>query len=102
MEGTYVQLRWWPFGDLVEDRGVSDARPGSSVRWIFLVASVVATVFVSVIVIRAGDVSALVHAGGRHANEAVTPDGLVVQVAERSYDGQFFYRQSVSPLNSEP
>ena len=26
MEGTYVQLRWWPFGDLVEDRGVSDAR----------------------------------------------------------------------------
>ena len=102
MEGTYVQLRWWPFGDLVEDRGVSDARPGSSVRWIFLVASALATVFASVIVIRAGDVSALVHAGGRHANEAVTPDGLVVQVAERSYDGQFFYRQSASPLNSEP
>jgi hypothetical protein len=59
-----------------------------------------AVLFISLVVWRAGDVSGPIHLGGRTTDPNQVPPGLIVQQPDQSYDGQYFYRQAVSPLSN--
>jgi len=65
----------------------------------WLLATVVAATFAAGLIVRHGDVSALIHAAPPLTQVDSLPDGVRALPEGQGYDGQFFYRMSISPFS---